>query len=107
MPTLSIIIVAVFFSFFLSVSALIFLFFFHFFFVDDVKNNHLKKLEESSDRLKLFKADLLNYDSILMAVRGCNGVFHVASPVPSSSVPNPEVRLIANMLTTTLFVVPK
>lgn len=63
------------------------------YFVDDAKNSHLKKLEESSDRLKLFKADLLNYDSILMAVKGCNGVFHVASPVPSSSVPNPEVRL--------------
>lgn len=62
-------------------------------FVEDAKNNHLKKLEESSDRVKLFKADLLNYDSILMAVRGCNGVFHVACPVPSSSVPNPEVRL--------------
>ncbi|KAL1814994.1 hypothetical protein ACET3Z_017568 [Daucus carota] len=61
---------------------------------DDAKNSHLKKLEESSDRLKLFKADLLNYDSILMAVKGCNGVFHVASPVPSSSVPNPEVEIV-------------
>ena len=30
------------------------------------------------------------YFSQTSAIVGCNGVFHVASPVPSSSVPNPE-----------------
>ncbi|ESR46471.1 hypothetical protein CICLE_v10003684mg [Citrus x clementina] len=34
------------------------------------------------------------YFSQTSAIVGCNGVFHVASPVPSSSVPNPEVELI-------------
>lgn len=60
----------------------------------DEKNTHLYKLEKASENLKLFKADLLDYDSVKSAIVGCNGVFHVASPVPSSSVPNPEVELI-------------
>lgn len=54
----------------------------------------MKKLEKAPDSLKLFKADLLDYNSIFAAIRGCDGVFHVASPVPSSSVPNPEVELV-------------
>lgn len=60
----------------------------------DEKNAHLYKLEKASENMKLFKADLLDYDSIKSAIVGCNGVFHVASPVPSSTVPNPEVELI-------------
>ncbi|CAK9178276.1 unnamed protein product [Ilex paraguariensis] len=60
----------------------------------DEKYNHLNKLEKASDNLKLFKADLLDYNSLLAAITGCDGVFHVASPVPSSNVPNPEVELI-------------
>ncbi|KAH9604265.1 hypothetical protein KSS87_008094 [Heliosperma pusillum] len=56
----------------------------------DAKYDHLRKLEKASENLKLFKADLLDYDSISAAIKGCVGVFHVASPVPSSSVPNPE-----------------
>ncbi|CAI0628531.1 unnamed protein product, partial [Linum tenue] len=31
-------------------------------------------------------ADLLDYPSLVAAIQGCSGVFHVASPVPSSSV---------------------
>ncbi|KAL9238065.1 hypothetical protein vseg_012541 [Gypsophila vaccaria] len=60
----------------------------------DAKYDHLKKLEKASENLKLFKADLLDYDSISAAIKGCAGVFHVASPVPSSSVPNPEVQIM-------------
>ncbi|KAL9447437.1 hypothetical protein AB3S75_014997 [Citrus x aurantiifolia] len=60
----------------------------------DEKTTHLYKLEKASENLKLFKADILDYDSVNSAIVGCNGVFHVASPVPSSSVPNPEVELI-------------
>lgn len=56
----------------------------------DDKNAHLKNLEHAGEKLKLFKADLLDFDSILAAVKGCDGVFHVASPVPSASVSNPE-----------------
>ncbi|XP_062028274.1 cinnamoyl-CoA reductase 1-like isoform X1 [Rosa rugosa] len=60
----------------------------------DDKNSHLRKLDKASENLKLFKADLLDYDSLCLAIDGCDGVFHVASPVPSGSVPNPEVQLI-------------
>ncbi|CAD5320262.1 unnamed protein product [Arabidopsis thaliana] len=59
------------------------------------KYAHLKKLDKAGDKLKLFKADLLNYGSLQSAIAGCSGVFHVACPVPSASVPNPEVDLIA------------
>ncbi|XP_059664797.1 cinnamoyl-CoA reductase 1-like isoform X4 [Cornus florida] len=34
--------------------------------------------------------NLLDYNSLSVAFIGCSGVFHVASPVPDSSVPNPE-----------------
>lgn len=62
----------------------------------DPKYEHLKKLENASEKLKLFKADLLDYDSISDAIQGCNGVFHVASPVPSTSVPNPQASLLSS-----------
>ncbi|XP_075511744.1 cinnamoyl-CoA reductase 1-like [Primulina tabacum] len=58
------------------------------------KNVQLKSLEYAAEKLKLFKADLLDYNSLLAAVDGCDGVFHVASPVPSGFVPNPEVELV-------------
>ncbi|CAO2817475.1 unnamed protein product [Amaranthus hypochondriacus] len=60
----------------------------------DPKYEHLKKLENASEKLKLFKADLLDYDSISAAIQGCVGVFHVASPVPSTSVPDPQVQIM-------------
>ncbi|KAJ0538028.1 putative cinnamoyl-CoA reductase [Helianthus annuus] len=59
----------------------------------DEKYGHLKKLEKASEKLKLFKADLLDYESIRAAIVGCDGVFHTASPVPPTSVPDPEVCL--------------
>ena len=58
----------------------------------DGKYAHLKSLEKASENLKLFKADLLDYESLRAAIAGCDGVFHAASPVPSGSVPNPEAR---------------
>ncbi|KAH9688908.1 Epimerase domain-containing protein [Citrus sinensis] len=66
----------------------------------DEKNTHLYKLEKASENLKLFKADLLDYDSVKSAIVGCNGVFHVASPVPSSSVEliEPAVKGTLNVL---------
>ncbi|XP_031406273.1 cinnamoyl-CoA reductase 2-like isoform X2 [Punica granatum] len=60
----------------------------------DEKYAHLSKLDRASDNLKIFKADLLDYDSLRTAIAGCAGVLHVASPVPSSSVPNPEVEVL-------------
>ncbi|KAL5848055.1 hypothetical protein ACOSQ3_011579 [Xanthoceras sorbifolium] len=60
----------------------------------DEKNAHLYKLEKASENLKLFKAELLDYNSISSAIIGCTGVFHVASPVPSTIGPNPEVEVV-------------
>ncbi|KAK4779232.1 hypothetical protein SAY86_006760 [Trapa natans] len=59
----------------------------------DDKNAHLIKLDGASDNLKLFKADLLDYDSLRSAIMGCDGVLHVACPVPISEVLNPEARI--------------
>ncbi|TXG51855.1 hypothetical protein EZV62_021024 [Acer yangbiense] len=60
----------------------------------DEKNAHLYKLDKASENLTLYKADLLDYDSIHEAISGCNGVFHVASPLPTGPVQNPEARLL-------------
>ncbi|XP_073102268.1 cinnamoyl-CoA reductase 1-like [Elaeis guineensis] len=68
----------------------------------DEKNAHLKKLENASENLQLFKADLLDYNAVASAIAGCEGVFHVASPVPPIKVPNPEVEVIAPAVTGTL-----
>ncbi|XXG45447.1 hypothetical protein AAC387_Pa02g0530 [Persea americana] len=61
---------------------------------DDEKNNHFKSLQKAQENLQLFKADLLDYGSLYAAIEGCSGVFHVASPVPPSSVANPETELL-------------
>ncbi|PNX97290.1 cinnamoyl-CoA reductase 2-like protein [Trifolium pratense] len=58
------------------------------------KYEHLLKLERASENLTLFEADILNYESVYKAIVGCSAVFHVASPVPSTVVPNPEVEVI-------------
>lgn len=55
------------------------------------KYEHLLKLEKASENLTLFKADILDYESVYSAIDGCSGVFHVACPVPSTVVSNPEV----------------
>ncbi|KAF5767201.1 putative cinnamoyl-CoA reductase [Helianthus annuus] len=69
---------------------------------DETKNGHLKKLENAEERLHLFKADLLDFESLCAAFAGCSGVLHVASPVPlhvastvpGSHTPNPQVELL-------------
>ncbi|CAI0425659.1 unnamed protein product, partial [Linum tenue] len=59
----------------------------------DAKNAHLKQLPHASTHLELVKAELLDYPSLLSAIQGCSGVFHVASPVPSSVVLNPQTSV--------------
>ncbi|CAN6440909.1 unnamed protein product [Victoria cruziana] len=61
---------------------------------DDKKNEHLKTLENSSEKLQLFKADLLDYDGLYYAIFGCDGVFHVASPLPMHAVVDPEKEIV-------------
>ncbi|PKA51097.1 Tetraketide alpha-pyrone reductase 1 [Apostasia shenzhenica] len=46
-----------------------------------MKTAHLWKLEGAKDRLQLLRADLLEEGSFDIAVQGCEGVFHTASPV--------------------------
>ncbi|KAJ0074922.1 hypothetical protein Patl1_34742 [Pistacia atlantica] len=54
---------------------------------DDPKNDHLRELEGAKERLILCRADLLDYEGLKEAIRGCDGVFHTASPVSVSDVP--------------------
>uniref|UniRef100_A0A0D9X535 NAD-dependent epimerase/dehydratase domain-containing protein n=1 Tax=Leersia perrieri TaxID=77586 RepID=A0A0D9X535_9ORYZ len=71
----------------------------------DGKNAHLKALENAGKRLRLFKADVLDYDSVTSAIAGCDGVFHIASPVtpvPSGLATNPEEDVIATAVIGTL-----
>ena len=56
----------------------------------DPKNAHLRRLEGAPESLLLFKADVLDRDALAAAVAGCEGVFHVASPVPADKVLDPE-----------------
>ncbi|CAN6580006.1 unnamed protein product [Malus baccata var. baccata] len=65
----------------------------------DSKYAHLSKLEKASENLKLFKADLLDYNSLCSAVAGCSGVFHVASPV---ELIEPAVKGTLNVLSACL-----
>ena len=58
----------------------------------DAKNAHLMSLDVAAERLRLFKADLLDYGSVAAAIAGCDDVFHVACPVLLSA-PNPEAHL--------------
>lgn len=59
-------------------------------FSGDRKNDHLKKLNNASKNLKLFEADLFDYEGLSSAISGCYGVFHIAGPVPFEDVPLTE-----------------
>ncbi|WOH16146.1 hypothetical protein DCAR_0935695 [Daucus carota subsp. sativus] len=70
---------------------------------DEKKNGHLKKLENASENLHIFKADLLDYEGLYSAVKGCSGVFHVACPVPGTlKLHNPEVEMLEPAIAGTL-----
>lgn len=47
---------------------------------DPKKIDHLLKLDGAKERLKVFKANLLEEGSFDSVVEGCYGVFHTASP---------------------------
>ncbi|XP_048527931.1 cinnamoyl-CoA reductase 1-like [Triticum urartu] len=66
------------------------------------KNAHLKVLEGAEERLQLVKADLLDYHSVASAIASCDGVFHVACPVPSGRSTDYEAEIIAPAVTGTL-----
>ena len=58
---------------------------------DDNETKHLQALEGAQTNLRLFQIDLLNYDTVLAAVHGCDGVFHLASPCIVDKVRDPQV----------------
>ncbi|KMZ62528.1 putative Cinnamoyl-CoA reductase [Zostera marina] len=62
---------------------------------DEKKNSHLIKMDKAGENLQLFKADVLDYDSLLQAIKGCDGVIHAASPViPPMFIKDPVKQVI-------------
>ncbi|XP_065850270.1 cinnamoyl-CoA reductase 1 [Euphorbia lathyris] len=51
-------------------------------------------LPPSGVNLRVFEADLLDYDAICRAVEGCQGLFHVASPCTLEDPKDPEKELL-------------
>ncbi|CAD6224383.1 unnamed protein product [Miscanthus lutarioriparius] len=68
----------------------------------DPKNAHLKELEKAPENLHLFKADVLDYYTLTPAVEGCEGIFHLATPVPEDKVVDPESEVLDTALKGTL-----
>eukprot|EP01018_Ginkgo_biloba_P000111 Gb_05658 [translate_table: standard] len=67
---------------------------------DDEKYEHLRKLEGAKERLVLVKADILHYESLLSAIYGCQGVFHMACLLTDDpkQVIEPAVKGTENVL---------
>lgn len=62
---------------------------------DKKETAHLLALEGADENnLKLFQMDLLDYDSIVAAVKGTAGVFHLASPNVIGKVQDPQKELL-------------
>ena len=53
---------------------------------DEAKTGPLVSLPGAAERLKLFQADLSEEGAFDSAVEGCEGVFHVASPMDFSKL---------------------
>ncbi|XP_073129256.1 phenylacetaldehyde reductase-like [Henckelia pumila] len=68
---------------------------------DPNKVAHLKELEGAEERLHLFEANLIEDGSFDSVVRGCEGVFHTASPV-LFEVTDPQAQLIEPAVNGTL-----
>ncbi|KAF2916831.1 hypothetical protein DAI22_09g149100 [Oryza sativa Japonica Group] len=64
----------------------------------DPKNANLERLQDASQaapaNLRLFTADVLDLDALTHAVQGCDGVFHLATPVPEDKIVDPESEVI-------------
>ena len=65
---------------------------------DPKKIEHLHALEGANERLHLFKANLLDKGSFDSVVKGCEGVFHIASPF-YENVTDPQVHIIISITT--------
>ena len=70
---------------------------------DGSKYDHLRALEGAKERLELVRADILDYKSLVTVIRGCRGVFHVATamsndPVMNSSPYNSMSSILSNSI---------
>ncbi|XP_057782581.1 cinnamoyl-CoA reductase CAD2-like isoform X1 [Salvia miltiorrhiza] len=61
---------------------------------DERETKHLEAMEGADSRLRLFQIDLLDYDSIVAAVSGAAGVFHLASPCIIDQIEDPQAELL-------------
>ncbi|XP_073304155.1 cinnamoyl-CoA reductase 1-like [Primulina huaijiensis] len=61
---------------------------------DEKETKHLEAMEGAESRLRLFQMDLLDYNSIVAAVTGTAGVFHLASPCIVDQVHDPQRELL-------------
>jgi hypothetical protein len=61
------------------------------------KVKHLVELPGAKSKLSLWKADLDKEGSFDEAIKGCTGVFHVATPMDFESK-DPEVYMLNNKL---------
>ncbi|KAH0715848.1 hypothetical protein KY284_008753 [Solanum tuberosum] len=62
---------------------------------DEKETNHLIALEGAESHLRLYQIDLLDYNSIVSAITGAVGVFHLASPCTVDEVKDPENDLLS------------
>lgn len=68
------------------------------------KTSHLRALPGASERLEIVKGDLMQEADFIAAVKGCEGVFHVATPImfetndPETEVIKPAVQGTLNVL---------
>ncbi|XP_043723760.1 cinnamoyl-CoA reductase 1 isoform X1 [Telopea speciosissima] len=69
---------------------------------DDRETKHLEALEGADSRLRLFQIDLLDYDSLLAAINGTVGVFHLASPCIVDRVLDPQKELLEPAISGTI-----
>ncbi|MQL68017.1 hypothetical protein Taro_000283, partial [Colocasia esculenta] len=72
---------------------------------DEGETKHLCNLHGAATRLHLFQIDILDYSSLLTAIRGTAGVFHLAYPCivdrvcdPKGELLDPEVKGTVNVL---------
>ncbi|RCV43187.1 hypothetical protein SETIT_9G274900v2 [Setaria italica] len=60
----------------------------------DPKNAHLMQLDKARENLHLFKADVLDCETLTPAIEGCRGIFHLATPVPEHKIVDPEREVL-------------
>ncbi|TKY47203.1 Cinnamoyl-CoA reductase 1 [Spatholobus suberectus] len=61
---------------------------------DENETKHLEEMEGAKSRLRLLEMDLLDVDSIAVAVKGCSGVIHLACPNIIGQVKDPEKQIL-------------